>query len=256
MEYILKRPSILWLLTEPGRAIFELGLSVSFSKLIKKQKNGDGHPVMVLPGFMSSARSTKVLRKYIENLGYDAYDWGLGRNIGKLDFMELLLERIDEIHQKTGQQISLVGWSLGGIFARQVAKERPDIIRQVITLGTPFAGLAEPNNAEWIYRLMNGGEKVKNVNSSFLEDLPNPTPVPTTSIYSKEDGIVPWQLCMEKVEDPIHQNIQVRGSHIGMGVNTSVLSIISDRLKLGKENWYKFKSKGFLSEKFVYPSLG
>ena len=111
-----------------------------------------------------------------------------------------------------------------------------EIVRQVITLGTPFGGLAEPNNAEWIYRLINGGQKVKNVNSSFLEDLPNPTPVPTTSIYSKEDGIVPWNLCMEAVEDNIHQNIQVRGSHIGMGVNSSVLSIISDRLKLTKEN--------------------
>ncbi len=100
----------------------------------------------------------------MESLGYDVYDWGLGRNVGKVDFLELLLERIDEIHQQTGKPISLIGWSLGGIFARQVAKERSDIIRQVITLGTPFGGLAEPNNAEWIYRLINGGKKVKSVN--------------------------------------------------------------------------------------------
>ncbi|MES2797238.1 MAG: alpha/beta fold hydrolase [Bacteroidota bacterium] len=255
MLNFIKRPSILWLLSEPGRAILELGLTIPISNLLSKQKSGDGHPVMVLPGFMSSARSTKILRKFISNLGYDVYDWGLGRNVGKIDFMVLLLERIEEIHQKTGQQISLVGWSLGGIFARQVAKERPELIRQVITLGTPFGGLAEPNNAEWIYRLINGGQKVKNVNSSFLDDLPHPTPVPTTSIYSKEDGIVPWNLCMEAVEDTIHQNIQVRGSHIGMGVNSSVFSIISDRLKLSKENWQKFSSNGFLNRKIFYPSL-
>lgn len=255
MVNILKRPSILWLLSEPGRAMLELGFTLPISNLLSKQKTGDGHPVMVLPGFMSSARSTKVLRNFIAKLGYDAYDWGLGRNVGKLDFMELLLERIDEIHQKTGQPISLIGWSLGGIFARQIAKERPDIIRQVITLGTPFGGLAEPNNAEWIYRLLNGGQKVKNVNSSFLDDLPNPTPVPTTSIYSKEDGIVPWKLCMEIEEDSTHQNIQVRGSHIGLGVNTSVLTIISDRLKLTKDNWVKFSSPNFFNRKIWYPSL-
>jgi hypothetical protein len=251
----LKRPSLLWLMSEPGRAILELGITLPFTNLFTQKKTGDGHPVMVLPGFMSNGASTTLLRKFIGNLGYDVYDWGLGRNVGKLDFMVLLLERIDEIYQKTGQQISLVGWSLGGIYARQVAKERPDIIRQVITLGTPFGGLAEPNNAEWIYRLINGGKKVKEVNSSFLADLPQPTPVPTTSIYSKEDGIVPWELCIEKVEDKIHQNIQVRGSHIGMGINTSVLSIISDRLKMTKENWGKFKSKGFLNRKILYPSL-
>ena len=252
---ILKRPSILWFLSEPGRSLFELGLSIPLNNLLSRQKSGDGHPVMVLPGFMSSSRSTKVLRKFVESLGYDVYDWGLGRNVGKVDFLELLLERIDEIHQQTGKPISLIDWSLGGIFARQVAKERSDIIRQVITLGTPFCGLAEPNNAEWIYRLINGGKKVKSVNCSFLENLPLPAPVPTTAIYSKEDGIVPWKLCMEKEEDFMHQNIQVRGSHIGMGINPSVLSIISDRLKLKKETWQKFKPNGFLNNNLLYPSF-
>ncbi len=255
MVYSLKRPSILWLLSEPGRALFELGFSLPFNNFLNRKKNGDGHPVMVLPGFMASARSTKILRKYLENQGYDVYDWGLGRNVGKIDFMGLLMERTDEIFLKTGKQISLIGWSLGGVFARQVAKERSEIIRQVIMLGTPFGGLAEPNNAEWMYSLINGGQKVKDVNSSFLADLPNPAPVPTTAIYTKEDGIVPWQMCMEKTEDATHQNIQVRGSHIGLGINSSVFTIISDRLKLTKENWHKFKTDSFLSKKIIYPSL-
>jgi PGAP1-like protein len=255
MLNFFKRPSLLWFLSEPGRALLELGLSYPVNNFLSKQKSGDGHPVMVLPGFMSSARSTKILRNFVESLGYDVYDWGLGRNVGKINYMELLLERIDEIHQQTGKPISLIGWSLGGIFARQVSKERPDIIRQVITLGTPFAGLAEPNNAEWIYRMLNKGKKVKHVNSTFLENLPLPAPVPTTAIYSKEDGIVPWQLCMEKEEDSIHQNIQVRGSHIGLGINPSVFSIISDRLKLQKETWQKFTSNGILNKALLYPSL-
>lgn len=255
MVYSLKRPSILWLISEPGRALVELGLSLPFNNLFSSKKTGDGHPVMVLPGFMASARSTKILRKFLEKQGYDVYDWGLGRNVGKIDFMELLLERTDEIFKKTGRQISLVGWSLGGVFARQLAKERSEIIRQIIMLGTPFAGLTEPNNAEWMYRLINGGQKVKDVNSSFLADLPNPAPVPSTAIYTKEDGIVPWQMCMEKTEDAIHQNIQVRGSHIGLGINSSVFTIISDRLKQKKESWLKFNPDGFLNKKIVYPSL-
>jgi pimeloyl-ACP methyl ester carboxylesterase len=255
MVQSLKRPSILWFLSEPGRALLELGISLPFNNLINKKKQGDGHPVMVLPGFMANERSTKMLRKFLESQGYDVYDWGLGRNLGKIDFMELLLERTDEIFKKTGRQISLVGWSLGGVFARQVAKERSEIIRQVIMLGTPFAGLAEPNNAEWIYRLINGGQKVKNVNSSFLADLPIPAPVPTTAIYTKEDGIVPWQMCIESKEDATHQNIQVRGSHIGLGFNSSVFTIISDRLKQKKDNWKKFKIKGFLNKNIIFPSL-
>ncbi len=255
MAKSINRPSVFWLLSEPSRALVELGLSFSYNSLKSTEKTGDGHPVMVVPGFMSSERSTGVLRKFIAKLGYDVYDWGLGRNVGKVEYLELLLERIDEIYAKTGKPISLIGWSLGGVFARQAAKERPEIIQQIITLGSPFAGLTEPNNAEWMYRLMNGGKRVKHVNSSFLENLPIPAPVPTTAIYSKEDGIVNWEICMEKEEDNFHQNIQVRGSHIGLGVNASVFSIIADRLALKKSNWKKIMPKGIFKNKLVYPSL-
>jgi Palmitoyl protein thioesterase len=252
----VSRPSFLWLLSEPSRALLELGMSFPFSSFSNKTvKTGDGHPVMVLPGFMSTAASTAILRKFVASLGYNVYDWGLGRNLGKIEFVGLLLERIDEIHQQTGQQVSLIGWSLGGVFARQLAKERPDIIRQVITLGSPFAGLTEPNNASWMYNLITGGRKVKEVNELFLNDLPLPAPVPTTAIYTKEDGIVPWQMCMEREEDNYHQNVQVHGSHIGLGVNPAVLSIIADRLKLSKNNWLKFRPEGFLNKKLLYPSL-
>ncbi|MCP9766391.1 alpha/beta hydrolase [Lacihabitans sp. LS3-19] len=254
MDHIIRRPSMLLLLSEPSRALLEWGLNIPFGGFKKKEKTGDGHPVLVMPGFMSSARSTSFLRKYIAGLGYDVYDWGLGRNVGKIEFLELLIEKIDEIYTTTGEQVSLVGWSLGGVFARQVAKERPEQIRQVITLGSPFSGLTEPNNAAWLYSLITGGKKVKNVNQTFLEDLPLPAPVPTTAIYSKEDGVVPWKMCLEKNEDEIHQNIQVRGSHIGLGLNPSVLSIIENRLKQSTENWTKFKKRGLLNKYVFFPN--
>jgi hypothetical protein len=254
MENSKKRPSFFWLISEPGRALTELAISQSYQSLFKNQTQGDGHPVMILPGFMSTKKSTGVLRNYISNLGYDVYDWGLGRNLGKVEYMALLLEQLDEIYKKKGQQISLIGWSLGGVFARQLAKERPDLIRQVITLGSPFSGITDPNNVQWVYEIISGGKKVQQTNPELVANMPIPAPVPTTAIYSKEDGIVPWEACMEREEDDFHQNVQVRGSHIGLGVNVSVLSIIAKQLPYNKSNWRYFQPKGYINH-LIYPSL-
>lgn len=255
MTSSVSRPSIFWLLSEPGRALLELGSLYPYNKINQKAASGDGHPVMTLPGFLSSEKSTKLLREHMQELGYDVYDWGLGRNMGKLEDLELLIERIDEIYRLTNREISLVGWSLGGVFARQLAKERPHLIRQVITLASPFAGLSEPNNIAWAYSVLNGGKSVKKVNQTLLDDIPLPAPVPTTAIYSKIDGIVPWKFCMETVTDSIHQNIEVRSSHLGMGVNFSVLAIIEDRLKQKKKGWKKFRPTGLINNLLVYPSI-
>jgi hypothetical protein len=247
------RPSLFKLLSEPGRAIFEAGVTAPMKTLLNKDE-GDGHPVVVLPGFMATERSTKGLRAHIAKSGYNVFDWGMGRNYGKMEYLEILFIRIDEIYEQTGQPISLVGWSLGGVYARQIAKERPQIIRQVITLGSPFAGIGEPNNASWIYSLMNKGKKVRHVNKTLLEDLPIHAPVPTTAVFSKKDGIVPWEMCRETVETDIHQNVEIRGSHLGMGSNFSVLKLITNRLKLDRSNWVKFKPDGLLENHLFYPS--
>ena len=251
----IKKPSLFWALTEGGRAITELGLSIPFRAIYKKAAQGDGHPVIVLPGFMASERSTLPLRKFINKLGYTAYDWGLGRNLGQLSYQEALVELVEELYTKHQVRISLVGWSLGGVFARELAKKRPEIIRQVITLGSPFRAVIRKNNAAWLYEYVSGGEKVEDIDPALLADFPNPAPVPTTSIYSKEDGVVPWQYCMEKEETAMHQNIQVRGSHLGLGVNPSVLRIVADRLAYGAENWVHFKPKNGVEDVFWYPSL-
>jgi len=149
----------------------------------------------------------------------------------------------------------LIGWSLGGVFAREIAKKRPNLIRQVITLGSPFRAVVEKNNATWLYTYASGGQKVEDIDPALIAELPNPAPVPTTAIYSKEDGVVPWEYCMEKEETAIHQNIQVRGSHLGLGVNPSVLHIIADRLLYSSEDWQHFKVSSLLEDLFLYPSL-
>jgi pimeloyl-ACP methyl ester carboxylesterase len=245
---------MLLLLSEPGRALLEYGATASIGKLIKADYTGDGHPVMTLPGFLSNENSTKQLRKFIADLGYEVYPWGLGRNMGKLEYIDLLIARMEEIYKLTGRPISLIGWSLGGIIARQLAKERTDIVRQTITLASPFAGLGEPNNVSWIYTALNYGKKVKEVNQTLLLDLPKAPPVPNTAIFSKSDGIVPWQYCMEPIVTDIHQNIEVRSSHIGMGIHPIVQAIIADRLRQQKHSWERFTPKGILRNKFAIPS--
>ena len=251
----IKRPSIVWSLTEASRALLEFGIFYPYKFLSRLPKNGDGHPVLFLPGFLASDKSTVPLRRFIYNLGYQVYGWGSGRNLAEVEHLDLLIEKIENIHAQTGKKISIVGWSLGGVFARQIAKAKPHLVRQVITMGSPFKGITKPNNAKWMYDILTNGEGTSSLDPLLIADLPLPAPVPTTAIYSKEDGIVPWQVCMEQVETEIHQNIQVRGSHLGMGVNPSILWIIADRLQYHDENWSHFEPDSQLEDLLFYPSL-
>lgn len=251
----VKRPSAFWLATEIGRAITEVGISLPFRKWFKTESNGDGHPVLVLPGFMASDVSTAPLRKYLIKNGYNAIPWDIGRNIANVEHLDLLVEKIENLYEETGQKISLIGWSLGGVYARQIAKERPNMIRQLITLGSPFRGVDQPNNAAWLYDLLVERKKIAEVAPQLLKEFPKPAPVPTTAIYSKEDGIVPWEMCMEEEETYYRQNIQVRGSHLGLGVNPTVLKIVTDRLQYTEATWQPFVPKNVVEDLVYYPSL-
>ena len=106
-----------------------------------------------------------------------------------------------------------------------------------------------------MYDIITKGEGTARIDPELIADLPMPAPVPTTAIYSKEDGIVPWQVCLEEYETAIHQNIQVRGSHLGMGVNPSILYIIADRLQYHEENWRHFSPNRQFRDALIYPSL-
>ncbi len=251
----IKKPSLLWLATECGRAITEFSISVPYRKFYKNCEQGDGHPVLVLPGFMATDVSTGPLRKFIDKLGYSTYSWDLGRNYAKLQYMDELEARIAEIEALHNEKVTIIGWSLGGVYARQLGKACPDRIRQIITLGSPFRGITEPNNATWIYNMLPGNKRVIDIDSELLEDLPKPANVPTTAIYTKEDGVVSWKVCLEEKEDAWHQNIQVRGSHLGLGVNPSVLEIIADRLLYTKSNWEHFEPTSIVKDLLYYPSL-
>lgn len=189
---------------------------------------------------MTSDWSTGWLRKFVRQLGYTPYPWGLGRNYGDIRQLNILLGKVEDLYNKHQSKISIIGWSLGGIYARQLAKAKPELVRQVITLGSPFANVAQPNNATWLYKLINDRRKLSTADEKWIEELSSPAPVPTTAIYSKEDGIVSWQTCIE-VEDDLHQNLEVTGGHFSMGNNPEVWAILEDRLQYTAETWVKFE---------------
>lgn len=252
----ISRPSLLLFATEVGRAMVEYGMCKVSSPILNQLEKGDGHPVIVIPGFMGSDSSMVTMRCFLSNLGYAAYGWELGRNYGATKYIRLLLDRLEDIkEQHDGENISVIGWSLGGVYARELAKERPDLVRQVITLGSPFTGLKKSNNISWIYQLLNRGRSVNDIKSNMMEKMSISPPVPTTAIFSKGDGIVSWQYCMELEETDIAQNIEVHGSHLGMGHNPSVYPIIADRLAQDPDFWRKFRFDVPILSRVLYPNL-
>jgi pimeloyl-ACP methyl ester carboxylesterase len=252
----VSRPSLFWALTEFPRAAAEFGATAWSSPLLMQAPKGDGHPVLLLPGFMAGDGSMKPLKHYLEKLGYQVFHWELGRNLGPRAIGpngEKLIERLDEIHAETGKKVSLVGWSLGGTLARQLSRRRPDLVRQVISLGSPITGSPKSTNAWRAYQWMTG-QKVDDpsVKAQLAESHDVP-PVPATAIFSKHDGIVAWQNSREPKAGHT-DNIEVRGSHCGLGVNPAVLWAIADRLALSEAEWKPFDRSGLKA--IVYPSSG
>ncbi len=210
---------------------------------IDRWPRGDGHPVLVLPGFLAGPLSTDLLRKVLRQLGYRVYDWGLGYNLGyRASMKESLPARLQHIRDRAdGSRVSIIGWSAGGIYARELARALPDEVRSVITLGSPFRGNHEANTAWKVWRVVNRGADVtESVSDKALERRAQPLTVPTTCIYSKSDGIVAWQCCTS-LPAPQTENIEVRSSHLGYGHNLQTLSVIADRLAQPENSWRPFQ---------------
>jgi pimeloyl-ACP methyl ester carboxylesterase len=225
----IPRPSWFWYFTEGIRTTFQLIRCMMFMWFHKYKNQGDGHPVIVVPGFLGSDLSTTLLRKFLTKSGYRAYGWELGRNLGNLDDLPKLAQRIESVYQEHQRPVTVIGWSLGGIYVRECARLNTALIRQIITLGSPFAALDAPNHARWIFDLIHKGEAI---DQDWINKVKQPVPVRTACLYSKQDGIVPWQACMETVADTLHENIRVKSSHFGFVANRSVFRILEKRLPL------------------------
>ncbi len=236
-------PSRFWLFTE-GRGLFELGWFYTVRPWLKANlPRGEGQPVLVLPGLGASDASTAPMRNLLKDLNYAAHPWKLGRNLGlRKGLAEAMVARVEELYERYGnKKVSLVGWSLGGTFSREIAKMIPDKIRQVISLGSPFTRATTASHARRVYEWASG-EKPEN--SALFAQLPVPPPVPTTSIYSRTDGIVAWQASRNAPGKQV-ENIEVPGAHLGLGHNPLALIAVFDRLSQPEGKWKTFdRTKG------------
>lgn len=220
----IHKPSWWLYFTEPIRAFVELIRCAFFLWKYRYQNVGNQTPIVVIPGLTASDFYTKLLCRFIRKHGFvNVYPWGLGRNLGKMESVGLLLDKMETLFERHQQQITLIGWSMGGVYAREVAKTKPDLIEQVITLGSPFADMDAPNHARWVYELLND---VSALDSSLLAQIPEPAPVRTTAIFSKQDGILPWEICQERNQDELHKNLEVRGSHFGLPFNVQIFKLL------------------------------
>ena len=246
------RPPGLGLLLAETRGIFELNASLLLSPLLMRAPRGDGHPVLLLPGFLASDLSMAPMRRYLRELGYDAHAWRMGRNLGGVARMRgALRDRLAGIHEVTGRKVSIVGWSLGGVYARDLALQAPEMVRSVVTLGSPFANDVRATNATRLYEALSGEGADDNpeLRAAIAGDLP----VPATSIYSRTDGIVNWRTCLLRPSDTA-ENIEVHlASHVGLGVNPAALWAVADRLAQSEGEFRQFDRSGPFAIAYAAP---
>ena len=244
----MKPPHWSLALSEAPRALTEFGAQALLrSVLLSKIPRGDGHGVMVIPGFMGDDFLNRSLVDFLNKLGYRACGWQMGRNLGlrslSLDEMSVNLERLERVG---GGKVSLIGHSLGGIYAREIARMQPHTIRQVISLGSPFGdGRDGGSHASRLFQMLNPDNRVDPNLLRLREGLAIAPPVPTTSIYSKCDGVVNWRTAIQNKSHHQTQNIQVFGSHCGLTLNPAVWYLVADRLLHDETSWQPFNSALF-----------
>jgi pimeloyl-ACP methyl ester carboxylesterase len=229
--------------TEPARALASAGaLAAGFPRL-RLAPRGEPHPVLVLPGLLASDVSTGTLRRWLRGLGYPVVGWELGRNRGPtqevVDVLPGLVKRLADQH---GTTVSIVGQSLGGIFARRLALNAPAEVRQVTSLGSPFRYAptkGDDSPAARIYRSY-APTHARGRATAGRNRLARPLPVPSTSVYSRWDGVVDWRACLQDASAS-SENVAVHASHLGMGLDPAVLWVVADRLAQPKDGWRPFR---------------
>jgi pimeloyl-ACP methyl ester carboxylesterase len=254
MDRHFAAPALALYYTDLPRAAIEYAQLLTALPLRRILPVGDGHPVLVLPGLMAGDRSTWMLRRLLRSLGYRAHGWRLGRNIGPTAKAVFgMVDRLDELHTRYDAPVSLIGWSLGGIFARALARRHPSSVRQVITLGSPFR-IAHERESRATPTLNRYAHLHVERPGLPLEAEADPMPVPATSVYSRYDGMVAWQTCLETPSSQA-ENIAVRSSHFGYGHHPAVVWAIADRLAQPHGRWTPFQPPALLGALFPRPDI-
>jgi pimeloyl-ACP methyl ester carboxylesterase len=206
-----------------------LTLALRMPALLRSAPRGDGGHVLVLPGFMAGDASTSTLRGFLQAIGYRAQGWGQGQNRGRmLTYLPRVIELVEGYVANQGRPMPLVGWSRGGVLAREIARERPQLVTRVITLGSPVKGGV---SATSIARFVESQTGLKPADLQRLQRERNVHPItrPITAVYSKTDGVVAWQACIDDM-NPLVEHLEVRGSHVGLGFNADVFAIVAKEL--------------------------
>ncbi|MEO1027974.1 MAG: alpha/beta hydrolase [Pseudomonadota bacterium] len=246
---------------EPFRAFWELSSVPAGAAILSFAPDGDGHPVLTLPGFLGGDGSMSVIRRYLRSKNYDPHPWLLGRNEGPHTSGEggvLVDQRINELYEASGgRKVSLVGWSLGGIMARNAARRIPDKVRQVITLGSPFNSRERTSSISFLFKAVSGRDPNSEEFRTVLDynRPPPPVEIPTTAIFTKTDGVVHWSTCLEE-DHPHTENIEVQASHLGLAVNPLVHYLVAERLAHEEGEWMPFDRKASAWRRVAFPSTG
>jgi pimeloyl-ACP methyl ester carboxylesterase len=198
--------------------------------------------VLVLPGLLTGDPATLLLRNVLRALGHNVSGWSLGTNRGSTGrVVRELRSRLDELHRTSGRRVSLVGWSLGGLYAQELARATPGQVRGIVTLGSPVV-----RGAPWLRNASRILDRTTHLPAG-TGTLPRPWAergplrVPATSVYSRADGIVHWSWCRYESR-PRRENVEVRGSHLGLAHNPAVLWLLADRLGMPETAWKPFRS--------------
>jgi len=222
-------PSKLAFLLELPRALASVLSHAGAQPALRGAPRGDGRPVLILPGLFNSDRSNFVMHRFLKRLGYRPFDWGLGRNLGTKAVgkdAERLIARIEAVHAQTGEKVTLIGVSLGGIMARIAAHRRPDLVREVITVSSPFAGPPTATNVWKAFELFTGEKIGDDSVRANAAEAAAPPEVPTTAIWSRSDGLVNGMIC----HDAHCRSIEIHSSHIGVQLKPATLLAIADVL--------------------------
>jgi len=234
------------------RALLEIGLLPPLLPLLQLTPRGDGHPVLLVPGFTATDATLIGLRVFLRSRGHHVETWGLGQNTGfQRKFTRALEQKVRYLHHRHGRKVSLVGWSLGGVYAFSTAHSAPECVRSVISLGSPMrvspGNIGVPLLVRALYRYfahpMGPVAHVANVRAKLLQ---SPPPLPSTCIYSATDGVVPAQAAQLDGDPRLHENVWVPGSHVGLGFNAAVMWVLADRLAQREGHWQPFRPDGWL----------
>ena len=203
--------------------------ALPMAELVAAAPRGDGHAVLVLPGLMRGDPFTAVAREYLTDIGYSAHGWELGVNFGPTEHLVAgATERLIAVSERHGP-VSIVGFSMGGLFARLLAARMPDRVRRIVTVCSP---IHEPARSFWlpmepVFHLC-GGPSGLNDLGRMAEEIRHPMPVPCTALFSREDGLVNWSACVDSSETA--DSIEITGPHVLIAQNAEVLTILGGTL--------------------------